>query len=149
MHAAMEIAVITGMRQGDILKLKFSDLTETGIPLTQNKTGKKQIFEWTESLRAAVNLSKSQKRRADIVINIISNERGLAYTSNGFKSNWQRLMNKALETDIIKNRFTFHDLRAKAGSDAEENAQKLLGHASAATTKRIYERKPQKVQPIR
>jgi len=40
MTAAIEIAVITGMRQGDILNLKYSDLTETGIPLTQNKQGK-------------------------------------------------------------------------------------------------------------
>lgn len=58
-------------------------------------------------------------------------------------------MNKALEEGLIKERFTFHDLRAKAGSDAEENAQKLLGHASAVTTKRVYERKPSVVKPIR
>ncbi len=148
-RAAMEIAAITGMRQGDILKLKYTDLTETGIPLTQNKTGKKQIFEWTPSLREAIKSARQQKRHADSVINIIANERGQAYTSNGFKSNWQRLMNKALETTALKKRFTFHDLRAKAGSDAEENAQKLLGHASAATTKKVYERKPAKVKPIR
>jgi len=80
---------------------------------------------------------------------IIANERGQGYTSNGFKSNWQRLMNNAMESGIIKNRFTFHDLRAKAGSDAKGNAQELLGHASAATTKRVYERKPAKVRPIR
>ena len=54
-----------------------------------------------------------------------------------------------METGAIKERFTFQDLRAKAGSDAEDNAQKLLGHANAATTKRVYERKPAKVNPIR
>jgi len=88
-------------------------------------------------------------RVADSAVYIIANERGQAYTSNGFKSNWQRLMNKAIETGAIKNRFTFHDLRAKAGSDAVGNAQELLGHASAATTKKVYERKPTKVRPIR
>jgi len=35
-----------------------------------------------------------------------------------------------------------------AGSDAGGNAQELLGHASAAT-KRVYQRKPAKVTPIR
>jgi len=33
--------------------------------------------------------------------------------------------------------------------DAEGNAQELLGHASAVTTKKIYERKATKVTPIR
>ena len=146
---ALEIAVTTGMRQGDILNLKYSELTEIGIPITQNKTGKKQIFEWTPALRAAIKKSREQKRYAENVTNIIANERGQAYTSNGFKSNWQRLMNKAIDSGAIKKRFTFHDLRAKAGSDANENAQKLLGHASASTTKRVYERKPSQVKPNR
>lgn len=149
MQAAMEIAVITGMRQGDILKLKYSDLTEIGVPITQSKTGKKQIFQWTTSLRNAIKLSRLQIRHAASVAHIIANERGQGYTSNGFKSNWQRLMNKSLIETKLKKRFTFHDLRAKAGSDAEDNAQKLLGHASAATTKKVYERKPTKVKPIR
>ena len=47
-----------------------------------------------------------------------------------------------MATSTIKNRFTFHDLRAKAGSDAQGNAQELLGHASETTTKMVYERKP-------
>lgn len=149
MRAAMEIAATTGMRQGDILKLKYSDCTETGIPVTQEKTGKKQIFEWTPALIGAIQSAKQQKRYADSIVHIIANERGQPYTSAGFKSNWQRLMNKALSTGILKKRFTFHDLRAKAGSDAENNAQKLLGHASATTTKRVYERKPSVVKPIR
>ena len=58
-------------------------------------------------------------------------------------------MNKSIEIGVIKKRFTFHDLRANAGSDAKGNAQELLGHASAVTTKRVYERKPAKVRPIR
>lgn len=149
LRAAMEIAAITGMRQGDILKLKYADITETGIPLTQGKTGKKQVFTWTPALEAAIKSARKQKRHADSVVHIIANERGQAYTSNGFKSNWQRLMNAAIESGAITNRFTFHDLRAKAGSDAVGNAQELLGHASAVTTKKVYERKPSKVTPLR
>lgn len=149
LRAAMEIAATTGMRQGDILKLKYNDLTENGVPVTQNKTGKKQIFEWTPALKEAIQSAKQHPRHADSLIYIIANERGQQYTSEGFKCNWQRLMNKALETGVINERFTFHDLRAKAGSDAEDNAQKLLGHASATTTKRVYERKPSMVKPIR
>ncbi|MGZ5026094.1 MAG: site-specific integrase, partial [Methylobacter sp.] len=76
LRAAMEITAITGMRQGDILKLKYADLTETGIPLTQNKTGKKQIFEWTPALEAAIKSARKHKRYADSAVYIIANERG-------------------------------------------------------------------------
>jgi integrase len=149
LKAAMEIASLTGMRQGDILKLKYSDLSEQGIHVTQNKTGKKQIFTWTDDLKKAIATAKRQSRNADSIIYIITNKRGQPYNSNGFKSNWQRLMLKSINTGAINERFTFHDLRAKAGSDNADNAQKLLGHASAATTKRVYERKPSVVKPIR
>lgn len=149
MRAAMEIAVNTGMRQGDILKLKYADCTQQGIPVTQNKTGKKQIFEWTPGLIDALESAKSHKRHADSISYIIANGHGQAYTSAGFRSNWQAMMKKALDTGAIKNHFTFHDLRAKAGSDTQGNAQELLGHASAATTNRIYKRKPTVIKPIR
>jgi integrase len=151
MQAAMELTAIGGMRQGDILKLKYEDLTETGVPIKQGKTKKRQIFEWTPALREAIKLARSQKRRADSIIYIIANERGQKYTSTGFGSNWQKLMNKALKLGVIKERFTFHDLRAKAGSDSDsdEEAKTLLGHSDAATTKRVYRRKPEKVRPIR
>ena len=40
-------------------------------------------------------------------------------------------------------RFTEHDLRAKAASDTDINhAQILMDHANSETTERIYRRKP-------
>lgn len=147
MKAAMEITVTTGIRQGDILKLKLSDIKPEGLPVKQSKTGKKQIFEITPALKNAIDMAKSHPRQADSLY-IIANEKGQPYTSSGFKSNWQRLMNNAMKRGVIHERFTFHDLRAKAGSD-HDNAQRLLGHQSPATTKRVYERKPDKVKPGR
>jgi integrase len=57
-----------------------------------------------------------------------------------FSAIWQRLMAKAVQACV--ERFTFHDLRAKAASDKGtiEEAAALLGHASSETTKRIYKR---------
>jgi integrase len=54
------------------------------------------------------------------------------------------------ETKVTE-RFTEHDIRAKAASDAEslEHAQALLSHADSRTTKRIYRRKPERVKPVR
>jgi integrase len=64
---------------------------------------------------------------------------------------WQRFMTRLLKDTKITERFTEHDLRGKAGSDAEtlERAQQLLGHADAKITKRVYRRKPEIVRPLR
>lgn len=45
-----------------------------------------------------------------------------------------------------EDRFTFHDLRAKAGSDSVDG--KLLGHADQRTLNRHYRRKPEVVTPV-
>lgn len=61
---------------------------------------------------------------------------------------WQRLMRKAVDTNIIKERFAFNDLHAKAASDAD-NPTELLGHDDSKTTNRVYHREPRKVTPLK
>jgi len=56
-------------------------------------------------------------------------------------------MDKALAADPTMQRFTFHDLRAKAGTDGDD--WQLLGHLDQKTHSRIYDRKPRKVRPAR
>jgi integrase len=57
-------------------------------------------------------------------------------------------MRKTLDEGVMAERFTFHDLRAKAGSEAE-NPTELLGHDDPRTTNRIYRRRPRVVTPVR
>ena len=76
----------------------------------------------------------------------ICNRRGQVYTGDGFRTLWQKLMRKALETNAIAERFTFHDLRAKAGSDS--NDDRLLGHQDVRTLNRHYKRKATRVTPL-
>jgi integrase len=59
---------------------------------------------------------------------------------------WRRTMDKAVEEERLVERFTFHDLRAKAGSDSEDDG--LLGHEDSRTLRRYYKRKPLKVTPL-
>ena len=59
---------------------------------------------------------------------------------------WRRVMDKALERGHLTERFTFHDLRGKAGSDSEDGG--LLGHEDRRTLMRHYQRKPVKVTPL-
>jgi hypothetical protein len=72
---------------------------------------------------------------------------GQRYTSSGIQTAWQRLMTECLREGVIQERYTFHDLRAKARSDGDDKA--LLGHADPAKMARTHQRKPIKVQPVK
>ncbi|ANI21649.1 hypothetical protein AB870_25780 [Pandoraea faecigallinarum] len=60
-------------------------------------------------------------------------------------------MNRVLEETDVSERFSEHDLRAKAASDAEtlEHAQALLSHTDSRTKRRVYRRKAGKVMPLK
>ena len=70
---------------------------------------------------------------------------------SGCRSMWQRSMKKALEKTKLTEQVTEHDLRAKVGSDVESDidAQKLLAHSDAATTRKHYRRKGSIVTPAK
>jgi integrase len=151
--AFMLVSYLTGLRLGDVLNVKFGDLTEEGILIVANKTKKKSIIVWTDALRDAVDFAKKLKRPVRGFYLFCTRD-GKPYSSDGFKAIWQRKMKKAHENGVLKERFMIKDLRAKAATDIEQNrglefAQALLGHSNASTTRRHYIRKVQKVNPVR
>lgn len=146
-QAAMRLAVLTGMRQGDLLALTLHNCRDDGIHMEQKKTGKRLIFDWSPELHAAIDLARSMPRRAESPYLIVTRD-GVRYTSSGFQTAWQRLMDACVHDGVIRERFTFHDLRAKAGSE-HSDAMRFLGHQSETTTRRIYQRKPDRVKPLK
>jgi integrase len=151
LQVAMDLAVLTGLRRGDLLRLTRENLTDDGILITPAKTrdtsGKTLLIEWSEELRAVIDRAK--QLRPQVRQPIIATLRGKPYTGEGFNTNWQRLMKKALKNGLIEP-FRFHDLRAKSASDdTAEAASERLGHASRATTDRFYRRRPARVKPLR
>ncbi len=157
-QAYIKLKLLTPLRQGDLLQLRLTDLKEDGIHITPSKTehstGKRQVFEWTPALRAAVDEAKAA-RPVHISPWLFCTGKGESYfdeevgEARGWKSIWQRYKARVLAETKITEPFTEHDLRAKAGSDATslEHAQQLLAHADSRTTKRIYRRKPERVKP--
>lgn len=141
MRAVIDLAVLTGMRKKDLLKIRLSDIREDGLYVEQSKTGKRQLFEWTEALRDAVSRAKTPRRGIGSLY-LFANRAGHPYTTTGFDSIWQRVKKKSGIKDL-----RFHDLRAKAGSDAS-NATELLGHDDPRTTAR-YKRAPNRVKPLK
>ena len=154
----IRLKLLTGLRRGDMLSIKMSDLKEEGIHVTPRKTangsGKRLIIEWSDELRGAIEEIKALRKKI-YSIWLFHTNRGQPYikedaTANGFDSIWKRFMNKAIEKTALKERFTEHDLRAKVASDAgAEHARLLLGHANIEITERIYRRKAEVIKPTR
>lgn len=146
----MDFAYITALRKGDILRLKLDQITDQGIWITQNKTGAKQLYQWSDGLKNIVNQAMGLKRPKWCVY-LFCNRQGQAYTDSGFKALWQRVQVKWAEQG--GNRFTFHDIRAKALTDAKQkgmDAQTLAGHSSATMTEHyIKQREFKRVTPLK
>lgn len=173
MQCAMDLATITGQREGDLLRLPCNDpsvYTKDGIVFRPGKskrrhprhgkiieTAKMVIVEWSPELHAVVERLRALGPR--LRPTLICNEEGTPYTESGFRSNWHRLMTAAvngtkrkngtvLTEPVLTEGFTFHDQRAKNASDAEdlEEANERMAHDDLKTTQKIYRRKPRRAR---
>ena len=159
-HAYIRVKLLTGLRRGDLLRLRLDDLQEDGIHVmpakTANSTRKRLIIEWTEALREAIEEAKSV-RPSQKSEWLFCTQQGESFLNEktgragSWDSMWQGFMRRVLAETKVEARFTEHDLRAKCASDAEtlEHAQTLLAHADSRLTARVYRRKPERVKPLR
>lgn len=155
-QAYIRLKLLTGMAQGDILRLTEDNLKEDGIHVLRHKTkAKRTIYQWTPELRQAIDMLK--KFRPVQSHNLLCTREGYSYIdtetgkASGWKSMWQRFVKRVLKETKVKQPFTEHDLRAKVASDAKslDHARSLLSHADSSTTNRIYRRKAEVVKPLR
>lgn len=147
----MDLALLTGQRQGDLLTLPFKNVTSEGILFRQSKTGKRLLIAMSPQLESVIARARKllpQNEWGTVVRT--SKDGGRPYTSEGFRALWQRVMNKAMRKGIIAERFTFHDLRAKSVSDSPtiQEAFERAGHTSMAMTRGTYDRGVRKVIPL-
>lgn len=155
-QAYIRIKLLTGMRRGDMLRLRITDFTDEGIRVTTHKTGKPIIYGWSDSLRAAVDMAKSA-RPVDISPFLFCSGSGQGYLdeatgeARGWASMWQRFFERVTKETKVTEHFTEHDLRAKVASDADslEHARQLLAHADSKITQRVYRRKMEVVRPAK
>ena len=148
LRAIIQIAYLTGMRRGDILGLKRSDITEHGIFNQQGKTSKKLLATMTPDLKMAINIAKSAQKASHIQY-LFLNNKNEPITETGFNSAWRRLREKTGILDIH-----FHDLRGLAATHAKrkgglEYAKDLLGHESIEMTEKYIKSKEiEVVKPV-
>ncbi len=148
LQITMDLALLTGLRRGDLLSLTRDHLTEEGILIKTGKSGKALIIEYSSDLRNVLDRAKKIHPQVPGKY-IIRTQSGTAYSPSGFSANWKRLMRKAVKTGIES--FTFHDLRAKSASDTADihEASARLGHSSVSITQRVYIRVPTRVRPLK
>jgi integrase len=151
LRLAMDLALLTGQRQGDLLSLPWKNVTDEGILFRQGKTGKRLLVSLSPSLQAVLEAARQMIPKMDIGGYVLRTRQGRPYTSEGFRAMWQRTMVRAQKRGLIAERFTFHDLRAKSVSDTTDiqKAFERAGHTSMAMTRGVYDRGIRKVTPLK
>jgi integrase len=103
LHLPMLLALWTGQRQGDLLRLPWSGYDGTHIRLRQSKTGTRVVVPVGAPLKAALDATP---KRSTI---ILTNSDGKPWTSDGFRTSWGKASKRAGVSGV-----TFHDLRGTA-----------------------------------
>jgi integrase len=103
LHLPLKLALWTGQRQGDLLRLPWSSYNGTHIRLRQSKTGRKVVIRVGAPLKAM--LDEAPKVSPIMLVN----SDGKPWTSDGFRASWR----KACATAGVRG-VTFHDLRGTA-----------------------------------
>jgi len=124
MSLAFMLALWTGQRQGDLLKLPWSEYNGVRVRLKQSKTGARVTVPIGQPLKVLLDAAK---RKA---ITVLAAEAGTSWTESGFRASWRTACEKAGVTGL-----TFHDLRgtavtrlAQAGCSEAEIAT-ITGHS--------------------
>lgn len=142
----MEIAYLCRARSIEVRALTESHITEEGIFLDRAKGSRNEITGWSDRLLAAVGEARSLHPDAPVVISrpLFHGKRGAPIPKEAFKTAWGRVMSSAMKSGL-KERFTFHDIKAKGVSDHQRKAS---GHKSKKMLA-VYDRKPGVVPPTR
>lgn len=142
---AMELAQLIGQRQGDILSLKWSQIKDGALRVQQGKTGKRLAIGLSPRVKKV--LGKCAQLPYGGIEYVIVTRKGTKYCGEGFRAIWQRTMKRWIQQTGAE-RWTFHDLRARAATKCKtpEEAMRLLGHANLSITLAIYRRGEEQVQ---
>lgn len=90
------LASLTGLRQGDLLNLRWEQVKPNYIAMTTAKTGGEAVIPMHDELaRALMGPGKGH---------VLRNSRAEAWTSSGFQSSWRKAMPEGFDRK-------FHDLR--------------------------------------
>lgn len=139
------MALLTGQRPADVLKLQRTDIRDGALWIVQSKTGDRLGIEITGELAATVARINERPRRA-ISAFLIQDENGQPLTQFALRLRFDKART------LAKMAFQFRDIRAKAATDTGDlaHSQTLLGHKSRDMTEHyVKSRSGARVKPLR
>lgn len=142
---AMDLALLTGQRPADVLKLKSADVRDGALWIVQNKTGARLGIEITGELGSVIARINERPRKA-ISAYLIQDENGQPLSSRTLRSRFEKAR------ELAKVDFQFRDIRAKTATDTGDlaHSQKLLAHKNRHMTEHyVKSRVGERVKPLR
>lgn len=142
---AMDIALLTGQRPADVLKIRRSDIRDGALWIAQNKGGARLGIEFTGELAALIERINQRPRKA-ISAFLIQDETGQPLSRGALRSRFDRART------LAKADFQFRDIRAKAATDTGDlaHSQKLFAHKNRRMTEHyVNARLGDRVKPLR
>jgi integrase len=140
---AMDRALLTGQRPGDILSWTRHHIVRGCLEFVQAKTSKAMRIEIEGRLQVVLERILTRPRGVSSIY-LIADEKGQRVSVDKLQKHHQQARG-----DMT---WQFRDIRKKTGTDVDElrRAQGLLGHTSEATTSKFYRQmKGDKVKPLR
>lgn len=134
LRTVIALGMFAGLREGDAIRLPWSAYEQNVIASVARKTGEPLWIPAHYRLRQI--LDATPKRSTIIAIN----SRAQAWTENGFRASFFKLIRKLRDEGRIGAGLTFHGLRHTVGKliiDAggeTRDVQAILGHASEASS---------------
>ena len=142
---AMDVALLTGQRPADVLKIQRSDVRDGALWIVQNKTGARLGIEITGELAAVIDRI-NQRPRPAISAFLIQDENGQPLSQGALRSRFDKART------LAKVDFQFRDIRAKAATDTGDlaHSQKLLAHKNREMTEHyVRSRIGERIKPLR
>lgn len=142
---AMDLALLTGQRPADVLKLKRADIRDGALWIVQNKTGTRLAVEITGELEQVIERVTKRPRKVHGLY-LVQDDNGKPLSLNALRFRFEKAR------DAAKVHFQFRDIRAKAASDTGDlaHSQKLLAHKTRNMTEHyVKSRVGERVRPLR
>ncbi|CAD5374699.1 Integrase [Rubrivivax sp. A210] len=142
---AMDVALLTGQRPADVLKIERAHIRDGALLIVQNKTKAKRAIEVVGELAALIERINARPRER-LSAFLIQDDNGRPLSPGAMQARFD----KARKAAGVH--FQFRDIRAKTASDLPDlgHSQRLLGHQHRDMTEHyVRQRIGQRVKPLR
>jgi integrase len=138
----MDIAYITGQRMGDCRHIKYSDISDDGVFVRQQKTKARVLIAMTPDLAEVIARARALHQSVK-GLTLFHRRDGTPIPYGTLYHQWSNACCNAKVKDAH-----FHDIRAAAATDAKAqglDSKTLLGHTTESSHNRYLRSKETKV----